>query len=1314
MCMRSFLVATALAYLVLAFAAATAHAELSHPFVSTLSQEGAFHDPCGSTTDSEGDLYVAAYQDNAVKIYDASGAFVTEFTPSANGPEPPCGLAVDSAGNIYVNGWGTDVVKYNPSAYPPTSGTTYSADTSVNGTGKVVSSGATSVAVDPATQNVYVALGDHISSFHPNGTLISSAIGSGVAGVSYYGVDVLGKNGDVYATDKAHSKAYIFNPSGSTVLVEIDGSESKAGAFSFGSSYPYLAVDQSNGHVYVADVAGHGVVDEFDAAGYFVSELSHSFEEGEPSDIAVDDSGGPNQGNVYVTAGAFNASGSVYAFGPLAGGIVPTVTIEPTTEKGISKAKFNGTINPQSVPNSYHFEWKQGTGTSWAGAKSSPPQSLSEDSIPHAVTLNATGLKGGTTYQVRLVARNTENGLEAISNSDAFTTLQPPSPTVTNLSISSVTASSAHVAATINPQEDETTWRILASTDVKPGASQAECEALGESKFTKVKEGTIPSETSGTIAVAADLAGLMPAQTYCVRVIATNGNPTPGTGNKVIQTLAISPTDVETAFAAPRLDTSARLNGRVNPEGEALTYYFEYSEDGGATWIELAPQISTSEAREQIVVGEELENLIPSTQYLYRFVAENPAGSVTGAEMTFTTRATAEVTSLQPCPNEDVRQKQHSDSYLADCRAIELVNSPDKGNQNLFATIGLPPNPMMTSDGETALWWVTGGASGGTASAGDTFLAERTASGWHSRNLVPPPTQQFGNANLPYRVEKATPGFGAFIFNAGSNALDHGKTLVRLDRSQHQEVLASYENATPERLVNAEYGEISDDGAHVLIINPETRQLEDIGNSKEAAETISMMPSPGSPLGVPQPGGTPSACGLAVDSGKIGESFAGVSASHVAAGNDWNPGYRMIAAKDASRVYFEVRPDGDCSGPYGLYERNRATDATTLIDPGTPQPGLNQGNVEFIRATPDGRSAYFATASQLDPADQNTGADIYRWDEETGKSSCLTCVVPNANIASFGSAHLTQIMVSDDFSHVYFQSEEQLVPGHGEAGALNTYVLSGGTIRFVAGEGIEDLGISGNESRALLSADGNVLVFEGETGSGAPILTADAHSAQCINKDGELKPCRELYRYDDRDGSLECISCRHDAETTYSAFEEGKVRMSGDGRTIAFATPQPLVAHDVNQGPDIYEWRDGAVHLISDGVRSFPGGLTRPEVRGVDASGRDILFALVAPNLTGFEQDGQRNLYDARIGGGFLPPSPPAHCAEDSCQGPLQGAPALEGVASANESRGNLLGAGKPRHPCARKHGKAKRRCMRKQRRRAQPARANRNAGRAK
>ena len=148
----------------------------------------------------------------------------------------------------------------------------------------------------------------------------------------------------------------------------------------------------------------------------------------------------------------------------------------------------------------------------------------------------------------------------------------------------------------------------------------------------------------------------------------------------------------------------------------------------------------------------------------------------------------------------------------------------------------------------------------------------------------------------------------------------------------------------------------------------------------------------------------------------------------------------------------------------------------------------------------------------------------------------------------------------------------------------------------------------------------------------------------------------QLYRYNDRDGKVVCISCVRGGVTSHAVFD---AKMSGDGSTVAFSTAEALVPRDVNRSTDIYEWRNGAVRLITDGVTTFQAGAAIPRPTAVDRSGRDIFFTVDSPGLTGYEQDGLTNLYDAREEGGFPPPTPPVHCTEDSCQGSLLAAPLL-------------------------------------------------------
>jgi hypothetical protein len=184
--------------------------------------------------------------------------------------------------------------------------------------------------------------------------------------------------------------------------------------------------------------------------------------------------------------------------------------------------------------------------------------------------------------------------------------------------------------------------------------------------------------------------------------------------------------------------------------------------------------------------------------------------------------------------------------------------------------------------------------------------------------------------------------------------------------------------------------------------------------------------------------------------------------------------------------------------------------------------------------------------------------------------------------------------------------------------------------------------------------------------------------------------------------------------------EVSDFELSGDGSTVEFITAQALVPSDVNGGFDVYEWRNGALHLVTDGLSDAQGNSAAPGVIGVDDDGSNVFFAVAQPGLTGFEQDRLLNFYDARIGGGFEPPTPPVHCEGDSCQGQMQPPPDVEPVASSTfNGHGNVV---EPKSRCpkrkVRRHGRCVSRHSHKQRARHKPhtrkAETGRNAGRTK
>ena len=1009
---------------------------------------------------------------------------------------------------------------------------------------------------------------------------------------------------------------------------------------------PFPAADinadqtKPDGHIFVVHA---GVFFEYDQSGTLLGRF------GEAS------LGGGGKGIAYYAAldRVYVATGSqVRVFGPTQTlGTAPDVTLDPVSSDSLSTAHFSGTINPLGLENSYHFEYKQGTDANWfSGVTSTPTEHIvPADSTPHAVSFDVSGLSSFTTYQVRLVVSNDELGIENASAPLTFGTGQFADLTIDEPS--AVTARTAHISGTVDSKESQTTWRFQTS-------SRADCP--NGAGFDNHPSHVIEAD-SGPIPVEEDLTGLTPNQHYCLRISATNSPGTAHSEIKQFDTLPVLPI-VAMRGAAPRTETSVRLNAFVNPENAKTTYRFEYSLDG-SSWTSLLEH-DLGPGTDSVLVGEELTGLEPDTTYSFRLSAENVAGPVQSQAQSFTTL----VPSQEDCPNADVRAAQHT-TYLGSCRGIELVNSPEKGNQNAGAfgkTVGsiFGAKSPISADGNRMVWTVRGGAPGAPNGTEGNFLAKRTASGWSSQSIAPPAAEQPGKGDFAYFLTAFSPDLSSFLLSARVStgfAKPPPPTIVRM-REGKQNILKSYaESPTSERFVD-----LTNDGEHILVVNPDTEQLEDIGAARVGPPEV-----PGEVVSV-MPDGAPSECGL----GTGGQGFRGIAGSDIG-----QPGDHWIAATDASRIYFLAKPNagepggGSCSGSFShLYVRDRNSGKTTLIDPKAS---------DFLTAIPNGHQAYFATRSGLDPADTDPDSpDLYRWDEDAGaegESSCITCFasVPGHLAIVSSNNSLAHVLVSEDLSHVYFYSNEQLVAGLGEPGALNLYALSNGQVHFVAVTDVDVLVESPAGRFGGLSDDGNVLLF---IASATPSLSSDAMAAQCIQANSSPTTCEQVYRYDDRDQSIECVSCDHDGLTTHSYGSPNNsaavpdAALSGDGSTAAFATREALVPLDVNDDTDVYEWRDGTVQLITDGVTDFQEGFAAPRVWAVDEDGSDVFFGVVPPEgrLTGFERDGVLNVYDARVDGGFEPPTTPAHCSEDSCQGPLQPPPALDRPASGGSSMGNL------------------------------------------
>jgi sugar lactone lactonase YvrE len=312
---------------------APAQAVPFHPRKEALDVTGLNH-ACGAAVDSKGDFYASSAGAAKVNIYDASHKLLTEI-PDSN---VPCGLAITTEGALYVSEKATgEVVRFKPNAYPFAGTPTYGSREVIDASGK-----AKGIAVDPKDNRLYVAEGDHVAVYSSTG-VFEANVGEGklteATGVAPF-TFTAGITTDRYlwvadARGLEDDRLYLFTALGTEVKSlaahgELSGTPS--GKFGFGTAGAYLAADPGNrsgekciavsaqacgaGHVFLYDAA-HKALDEFDASGeYFGRTMNASFADAEPTAIAVDRSGGSNDGTLYVTTGA-GAGAKALAFGPL-------------------------------------------------------------------------------------------------------------------------------------------------------------------------------------------------------------------------------------------------------------------------------------------------------------------------------------------------------------------------------------------------------------------------------------------------------------------------------------------------------------------------------------------------------------------------------------------------------------------------------------------------------------------------------------------------------------------------------------------------------------------------------------------------------------------------------------------------------------------------------------------------------------------------------------------------------------------------------------------------------------------------------------
>ena len=296
--------------------------------------------------------------------------------------------------------------------------------------------------------------------------------------------------------------------------------------------------------------------------------------------------------------------------GTAAAATPPTATTGPVSSVAPTTATVSGSVNPNGTATTWYVEY----GTSTGYGKTTTAASAGSGTTAQAVSASLTSLTPGTTYHYRFVATSTAGtgrGADGILITSSV-------PAAVTTSASAVTPTSATLNGTVDPSGRPTTWYFEYGTSTSYGTK------------TPVKDA---GSGSGANAVSASVAGLRTGRTYHFRIVATNDAGT-SRGSDLTFVTSAAPS-ATTQAASSVTDTSARLNGSVNPNGQAATVYFEYGTTtsyGTKTQAASAGTGTSSKSMSAVVSA-----LAGGTTYHFRIVATSAAGTTTGADLTFTT-----------------------------------------------------------------------------------------------------------------------------------------------------------------------------------------------------------------------------------------------------------------------------------------------------------------------------------------------------------------------------------------------------------------------------------------------------------------------------------------------------------------------------------------------------------------------------------------------------------------------------------------------------------------------------------------------------
>lgn len=539
--------------------------------------------------------------------------------------------------------------------------------------------------------------------------------------------------------------------------------------------------------------------------------------------------------------------------------------------------------------------------------------------------------------------------------------------------------------------------------------------------------------------------------------------------------------------------------------------------------------------------------------------------------------------------------------------------------------------PERIDPGGDRLAYISLGAMPG-AEAGDLLspnLAARGAAGWSSASLSPAYSTDPDPGGIPYLPLAYSRDLGASIWQV-SAPLAPGAPPAGTYALYRRDPFGDFDLLAPLEEFGPRYADISADGQRVVFTSSFHLLPGDAARSGE-----SIYEAVGGQLRL-----------VDVDDG--GQELSSCGATI---------GSPHATSESGQRIFFTSSGPG-CSGPARVYLREAGATTVevsashcTRVDCNAPQAAF------FAGATPSGSAAFLVSAQQLLNSDTDEAADLYRFDVASGQLELLS-----GGGEETAAVRSQAVATSDNGEEIYFYATGRLVAGLGSVEGTNLYMAGESGLRFLA--------TMPAGTQVVSAADG-----------GSAVLGTDL-ALEAADTDGVV----DVYRYDvsaDRfarvssgpDGGNGPFAAPLSVEEPLGLLAPKPMDLhpfSNAGDRVFFTTTERLVADDVNQAVDLYEW-SAAV-----GVSLLSSGSAVENVRFVGATedGRTAMFLTDASLLPADRDGGEHDVYAARVGGGFEQPDGPGGCETD-CPRPAAGAsagrPALGSLASGARGRDRRL-----------------------------------------